>query len=427
MNLKNKKIAIIGGGFSGLAVAYNLLQSNQQIALDIFDDENFKNNGKAYQTQDLHHILNVPADKMGLPFADEEHFYKWLKQNHHQEIAKDNFAPRALYHDYLREIILELQKNSAINFVSEQVSQIKFVDNKYVLTSNSKVSEQYDFVVLACGLKVKNLPANFKNKKIIDNIWQFLNLKSLPKSGTVLIIGTGLTMVDAVLSLKHNGFAGKIIACSGSAKLPLPHSTTRTIAAKTLEVADANLPLSQILHRLKIAGRKTDDWQSIIHGLRATTSQFWQAFSLDKKRQFLRHLMSLWSIHRHRVARENNDQIMAMIADKKLEIVKGRLQKLEEKNQQIFATLNNQKTIETDLVLNAMGFDFTGCGSDLLNNLLEEKIINQHPTKLGFQVLENHPNFYLAGGLLTGELLEITAVPELRNWAHQITAKILAS
>ena len=217
--MTTKKIAIIGAGFSGLAVAYNLLNLDSSCShylgessfrqqtmgvhftIDIFDDENFQNNGKAYQTKDFHHILNVPADKMGLPFADEEHFYKWLKQNHHSEIVKDNFAPRVLYHNYLQEITSELQKNSAINFISEQISQIKFVDSKYVLTSNSKVFEQYDFVVLASGLKVKNLPANFKSKKIVNNIWQYLNLKQLPKSGTVLIVGTGLTMVDAALSL----------------------------------------------------------------------------------------------------------------------------------------------------------------------------------------------------------------------------------
>ncbi len=425
MNLKNKKVAIIGGGFSGLAVAYNLLQSKQQVVIDIFDDENFQNNGKAYQTKDWQHILNVPADKMGLPFNDEEHFYKWLKKNHHAEIAKDNFAPRVLYHDYLQEIILELQKNSAINFVGEQISQIKFVDNKYILTSKGNVSQGYDFVVLACGLKVKKLSKDFQSNKIIDNIWQYLNQNKLPKSGTVLIVGTGLTMVDAVLSLKNNGFQGRIIACSGSAKLPLPHSATRTIAVKTLKIADASLPLSQILLRLKTAGRETDDWQSIIHGLRAITSQFWQAFSLKKKQQFLRHLMSFWSIHRHRVARENNEQIMVMVGEKKLEIIKGRLQKLEEKDQKIIAILKNQKTVAADLVLNAMGFDFTGEESDLLNNLLAEKIINSHPTKLGFQLSGHHPNFYLTGGLLTGEMLEITAVPELKMLSNQIAVDIL--
>ena len=426
MNLKNKKIAIIGGGFSGLAVAYNLLQSNQQIVIDIFDDENFVNSGKAYTTQDFRHILNVPADKMGLSFADEKHFYKWLKQNHHPEIAKDNFAPRPLYRLYLQEILGELQKNSAINFINEQISQIKFLDGNYVLTNNSELSKQYDFVVLACGLKIKNLPANFRSKKIIDNIWKYLNLKQLPESGTVLIAGTGLTMVDAVLSLKNNGFTGKIIACSGSAKLPLSHSATRNKALKTLEIADANLPLSQILYRLKTAAKKAEDWRDIMHGLRSITQQFWQELTLNKKRQFLRHLMSLWSIHRHRIARENSDQIVEMIAAGKLEIVKGRLKKLEEQNQQILATLNNHKTIAADLVLNAMGFDYSYQKSKLLINLIEQKIIAHHETGLGFKVLKTHPNFYLIGSILTGELLEITAVPELRILAHQIALKISA-
>ena len=392
--------------------------------IDIFDDEAFQNNGKAYQTKNLSHILNVPADKMGLPFDDEEHFYKWLVKNHNPQIAKGNFVPRLLYRAYLQEIISELKKNSSLKFVQSQISQIKFIDKKYVLANKDKVYQDYDAVVVACGLKVKKLNQDFQSQKIVDNIWQFFNQTQPQQSGTFLIIGTGLTMIDAVLSLKNSGFEGKIIACSGSAKLPLPHSKARTKAIKTLEISDTNLPLSQILHRLKTAGRKAEDWRDIIHGLRSITQELWQAFSPNKKRQFLRHLMSLWSIHRHRVAKENNDQIMEMIESGKLQIVKGRLKKLEEKNQQIFATLNNQKTVTADLVLNAMGFDFSGRTSVLLSNLVEEKIITHHKTGLGFEVLKNHPNFYLAGGLLTGELLEITAVPELRIFAHQIALKI---
>jgi uncharacterized NAD(P)/FAD-binding protein YdhS len=428
--MENKKIAIIGGGFSGLAVAYNLLQLNQKIIIDVFDEENFQNNGKAYQTTDINHILNVPADKMGLPFDDEDHFYNWL--SNFIIIDKNSFVSRRFYRLYLQEIIAKLQKEQAINFINNQICNVQFIDEKYFLYSKDNLVGQYDFVVVACGLGCKKLPINFESDKIVNDIWNFFNQftasnKYLIKYKTILIVGTGLTMIDAVLSFKNSGFKGKIIACSGSGKLPLPHLPTKSEEHNTLKTVDAKLPLSQILFNLKKAGKNAQNWQSVIQGLRNITSEIWQEFSLYKKRQFIRHLMGFWNIHRHRVAKNNNDQIIKMIQDGELEIVKGRLRKIEKNNQQIIATLNNDKIIVADLVLNAMGFDFSGKENALLNNLLQANIISYHPTKLGFQVLENHSNFYLCGSLLAGEFLEITAVPELRVMAYKIALKILKS
>ncbi len=420
-----KRIAIIGGGFSAIAVAYNLVQMGINIGIDIFDNEHFENNGKAYTTSDTSHVLNVPADKMGLPFDDEEHFYNWLKEI--IQINKDSFVPRSFYRLYLQEIISELKINANLNFIKSTISKISFSNNQYILSSSDEIFRKYDYVVLATGLKVRKLSENLNNERIVEDIWSFFNKRKLPKSGNVLVIGTGLTMIDAALSFKNSNFQGKIIACSGSARLPLPHSIERTKTVKTLEASDANLPLSQILNRLRIAAKNNHDWQSIIHGLRPITSEMWQQFDLKKKKRFLRHLMGFWSIHRHRVSRNNDTQIIEMIELGKLRITKGRLAKIEEKNKQIIATLNNGKIIEADLVLNATGFDFSGRDCDLINNLLEEKIIIRHETNLGFKTTKDHPNLYLMGSLLTGELLEITAIPELRALSHKVASEIFSS
>lgn len=436
-----KRIAIIGGGFSGIAVAYNLLKlsgKNKSILIDIFDNKNFKNNGKAYQTTDISHILNVPADKMGLPFDDEKHFYHWLSIN--LKISRDSFVPRALYHLYLQEIISDLRKNSNLNFINEKVKDIEFANDSYILHTQNQQDRYYDDVVLACGLGIKKIDTRKisdkqNSQKIINDIWQFFNQSQLPKVQTILIVGSGLTMVDAVLSLKNKGFFGKIIACSRNAKLPLPHSKIRVHPITVLEKPDALLPLSKILQKLKKAAQKIKEesdskelkqgWQSIMDGLRPITSEFWQQFSLQKKQQFIRHLMVFWNIHRHRMAIGNHNKMIEMVENKELQMIKGRLVDIKEENQKLLVTLSNKQIVEVDLVLNAMGFDFVGSGSSLLVNLLREKIIINHLTNLGFVVAKNQSHFHLAGALLTGDLLEITAVPDLRNLAHNISKKIL--
>ncbi len=439
--MKNsQKIAIIGGGFCGLAVAYNLLNlsQNPDITIDIYDEEAFQNNGKAYQTQDLQHILNVPANKMGLPEPD--HFYQWLRHHQTQIYQPSSFVPRHFYCLYLQDIIKQLKQNSAINFINHKVGQIKYVNQLYVVKGDNFLAKEYDSVVLACGLKVKSLSKIVKNNtneefsdKIIDDVWQFFNQELKIKDGTILIVGTGLTMIDLALSLKNQGFLGEIIACSRNSRLPLPHLVGKTSEIVALKISDGNLPLSKILHKLRNATKSVEDWQRIINGLRSITSELWQQFSLSKKKQFIRHLMPFWAIHRHRVAPENYQQISQMINQRKLKIIQGKVQKIvihnqinnQAANQQITAVLHNNKLINANLILNAMGLDFSGQNDVLLQNLLQEKIISRHQSKIGFEINKIHNNFYLTGSLLAGDLLEITAVPELSEQAKKIALKIL--
>lgn len=421
----NQKIAIIGGGFSGLAVAYNILKLTDRILVDIFDDEDFRYNGKAYKTIDENHILNVPADKMGLPFDDENHFYSWLcKKFPGSQISGSDFVLRRYYHLYLQDIISDLKKHKNINFINQKVSDIKFSNQQYELICDHKNFGKYNSVVLACGLEIKPLNRNFKSDKIIDNVWEFLNSKTLPQVETIFIVGSGLTMIDVALSLESKGFKGKIVACSKSGKLPLSHSKDRVQNVPTLEIADANLPLSLIVKKLKNLALN-NEWQSVMHSLRPITNAMWQEFDLVKKQRFLRHLMNFWNIHRHRTASSNHEQIMNMINSKKLEIIKGKFQQFEKVGDNIFAKLKNGKTIKIDLALNATGFDFSGQSSDLIRNLLDEKVIVHHKTNLGFDVNRNYNNLYLTGALMIGELLEITAVPDLRNLAHVTSLEII--
>lgn len=427
--MDSKTIAIVGGGFSGVAVAYHLLflaKKNQQLTIDIFDDEDFRNNGKAYQTLDLCHILNVPADKMGLPFDDEENFYKWLNKNYSdKQIGKGDFAPRALYRLYLQEIISEIKKDPRINFINGEVLNIKPNFEISYQENLSTKQKQYSHIVIACGLPAKKFSTTKESKKIINNVWHFFNQKQLPNAQNILIVGTGLTMIDMVLSLKNRGFTGKIIVCSDKVRLPLPHSVSRTKAIKTLEITDAKLPLSYILKKLRIAAKKSEDWQAVVHGLRGITQQFWQELTLEKKRRFIRHCLSMWSIHRHRVPKSNADLIEQMIKENYLNIIKGRVEAVEENGDQVFVCLNNKEIIKVDLILNAMGFDFAASQSALLKGAMQEKIIEPHSTKLGFAVAQNVKNLYLTGALLTGELLEATAIPELRAIANDTALKIL--
>ena len=103
-----KRITIIGGGASGTLLAVNLIKHSDEnpIEINLVEKAGEIGCGGAFSTAQDINLLNVPAAKMGA-FTDEvEHFHKWLAENDY-DYAPDDFVPRKIYGEYLREVFFE--------------------------------------------------------------------------------------------------------------------------------------------------------------------------------------------------------------------------------------------------------------------------------------------------------------------------------
>ena len=98
-----KKVAIVGGGASGLLVLLNLArESRDDLDITVVEPRNALGEGIAYSTQDESHVLNVPAGRMSAFMDQPEHFMQWLGCD------KNTFAPRRVYARYLQETLQSL-------------------------------------------------------------------------------------------------------------------------------------------------------------------------------------------------------------------------------------------------------------------------------------------------------------------------------
>lgn len=416
-------IAIIGGGFSGTLTFANLVRSLPKGASLTLIDRT-AGRGLAYGTAKPEHLLNVRADFMGA-FADNvKHFYEWcLKKHPEKNIEGTSFVPRLMFGEYLEDILTDALKSAEERGVLAITTSSHAVDmsaSGYKITLSDNRVIQARHVVLATG---NPPPAPFPfapsdDNRFIRNVWK--TQWSAPPSGEVVIIGTGLTMIDLVITLRKQGFKGLITAFSPRSLLPAPHAQP-----VPYQMTPPHAPYSalSLLGFVKKAIKEHGDWRGVIDSLRPYTQKLWAGLSIPERKRFLRHLFVFWNVRRHRAA----PHLIADIEEQKqngtLRIICSRVSSITPTDDGL-NVIYNKGNIKASLVLQATGPDY-GLHRNLdplIISLLKQKLITPHP--LGLGVGEVAHNIYPLAGLRFGDLFETTAVPELREQTAQLAGEL---
>lgn len=445
------RVAVLGFGFSGLMVVANLVRAAQgPLTLYIIDD-NPHGFGTAYSTQNPEHLLNVPAGKMGAFADDIGGFHGWLETDAGQHAAArlgvktqytpEDFAPRMLYASYLESIWRDCQEMAAHKKI-----EIKLVPSRAVALRNAPLAVltargdaiAADMVVLAVGHEVKPLLPKLSAASMIQNPWVHHALDGAAQwPAPVMLVGTGLTAVDILLSLRRAGYQGEVVAASFSGALPMPHAPQSAVFQFRAEEIAAAKTLPQMLRLLRSSIRNVGQWRVVVDALRPHTQGLWQRLSTPKQLSALRRLSSVWSTHRHRMAPEIAARLEAEMVAKTFRILRSKAIDAHEENAAAHITIHTAHgahELQPSRVINCAGLELNLAKSanPLLRQLLAEGLVEAHATGLGMTADKHyrawgelHPNLYVVGSLLTGQLLESTAVPELRAQAAAIAQTLL--
>lgn len=281
-----KKVVIIGGGASGTLLAIDLLRAakSQPISVTLVEKREKIGRGVAYSTALEHHLLNVPAAKMSA-FPDEpEHFLNWLGENEHS-FGPSDFVPRRLYGEYLSSLLdAEARRNASLVRVFEEAADLEPTDDGYVVKLASGKELPADIVVLAFGNFLPPHPSVpdlsfITAEKYIRDVWSEGSLEKIDPSDDVLVIGTGLSMVDFVLNLRSAGHQGKIKAISTKGLLPAEHKlgyTYPSFADELKGVEKITEIFTSVRKHIAIADANGSDWRAVIDSLRPVTQELWQ-------------------------------------------------------------------------------------------------------------------------------------------------------
>jgi uncharacterized NAD(P)/FAD-binding protein YdhS len=277
------------------------------------------------------------------------------------------------------------------------------------------------------------------------NPWAAESVQGLSPDTPVLLIGTGLTMVDVALSLRETGHRGPIHAVSRHGRLYKFHQpyTPRPLESLPAEFCSPQAALRWIRLETQKAEAAGSEWRAIIDSLRPHTAAIWRGWNLAQRASFLRHARNLWDLHRHRMAPEIAAQLKELQAQGTLSIHAGRVLSAEAEGQLAKITLRSTQTgtpltLRVARVINCTGpaRDYSRVEFPLVVSLRENGWLTPDPLRLG---IETDPDGRLIGtdgcpvsGLFTlgplriPGLWESIAIPEIRIQAAEL-AKLLVS
>ncbi|MCU0463542.1 MAG: FAD/NAD(P)-binding protein [Anaerolineae bacterium] len=432
-------VMIIGGGASGVLTAVHLLRKGNPSLRLVLVEPNDIGAGAAYGTDQSEHILNVTADRMSAYPDDPDHFLRWV--NHRTPCQPHEFVARSLYRSYLQQVLDEVVAEAALGAWSVYRSPAREIipqADGAVVTLENDQSIYADRVVLAVGNQAPRPPQTEtpwfrQDGRYINKPWS-QPLTQIAPSDAVLLIGSGLTTIDVLLTLQRQGHTGHITAVSRHGRWPLPH------AEPPCELFDlpADLPndcmslVRGIRQWLVEAEHAKLPWQSVMDALRLHTNTLWRQFGESERCRFSRHLMPLWNVARHRIPASSAAVIEQMTAAGRLRLVEGRLQRVDAVDNALSITIR-QTNGDTLRVYPRWVINCTGPNPDLraaspvLRQLFADGYITADPLGMGLDATPDgalidrdgraSEVLYAVGPLRRGVLLESTAIHDIRAQA----------
>jgi uncharacterized NAD(P)/FAD-binding protein YdhS len=449
-------VAVIGGGASGTLAAVYLLQAaaaaRVPLRIALIDRHGRHGLGQAYATSNPAHLLNSPADRMSAVADDPGHLVRWAAAS---GIEHDGFLPRPAFGRYLSELLADAERTARRTAtVSRITSDVVALTRgglhrplRLHLAADGRIDA--DIAVLATGSQPPAPPGPVPDTpRYIGDPWQPGALAAVADGSLVVVLGTGLTMLDVAMTVTGAHQGTVVHAVSRHALLPREHrcppgSTGGRKAAALDPGALARGPVSLpgLIRNVRAASEEAaDDWQSVVDSLRPHTAGLWQSLTPEDKRVFLRTVARYWEVHRHRVPPATARQISRLRSGGRLSVHRGRVVAVSEATDGLCVRIDQgDRTAElrAGWMINATGpaTDVTGTSDPLLRGLLNGGLATPDPLRLGLRAdadgalleVSGRPSdtIFTLGPPLRGQLYETTAVPEIRDQAAALARRLI--
>lgn len=448
------RVAIIGGGFSGAAVAWHLLRQRPDLAeIVIVEPRAEIGRGLAYSAADPQHRINVPATRMSLIPDTPDHFNDWLEASGALEadpaarIGERNFPARAAFGAYVAQAVTAL--GTRLRHVRARAEDIERAGENYLIATSDGTRIRAEVVVLAVAHAAPSAPRAVEealagHPRYVRDPWQDGAFEAIRPEDRVLIVGTGLTMADIVASLEARGHRGDILAISRRGLRSRGHP-----AALHEPFGDFTSPpihtAGDLVHRIRAAVAEAvaagKSWHCVLDQVRLQGSAIWRGLPLGERARLLRHLRPFWDVHRFRIAPQVEAVLDRRVAERRLAIRAASLKAITREGENIRVSLRDrrrgaleERDFDALIVATGPAHGSVFASNPALAALEAHGLARPDPLHLGIDVTPEgaaigadgtaRGMLLVAGPLARGTMGELMGLPDVTHYAVRIAGVV---
>ena len=405
-------VLIVGGGLSGAMLAAQLLRRPGRRRILIIETRSELGRGEAYSATEPGHTLNGNAARMSVDPDNPDDLTQWLAgylaEGGWPEAAEQNvpvaelFPPRGVFGLYAQQRLREASVagqafGSTVGHVQGEAVDVQINEQGVSITLADGRELRGSQAVLATGMyaasRTPQRESDGLNAAALDP-WDVSVMRQLDPQARVLIIGSGLTMVDAVVSLETAGHRGPIQVLSRHGLLPHVRRQPPDWAdflAQNPNIRSPRQLLRTVREQCELAIESGIDWQAPLDTVRGNVGRLWSQASDVQRRQFVRHVRPWWESHHHRSPPPSAALLARLVRQGRLHIEAASLQdvaRLPSGQVQISVRRRGDSTpthIVGDALINSTGiqYDWRRVDRPLPRQLLARGLIQPGPLALG--------------------------------------------
>ncbi len=456
-------VLIVGGGLSGAMLAVQLLRLPGRRRILIVEPRAELGRGEAYSATELGHTLNGNAARMSVDPDNADDLTQWLEafiakggwpESDQQHVpVSELFPPRGIFGLYVQQRLVEAREQGTVSgstaeHVRGEVVDLQSDNGGVLLTLADGQRLEGACAVLATGMfpaaRTRQKQSSGLNAAAIDP-WDVAAMSRLDPQGTVLIIGSGLTMVDAVVSLEQAGHRGPIRVFSRHGLLP--HVRRQPPAWVDFLAADQSIRsprqlLREVRRQCAAALASGIDWQAPLDTVRAHIGRLWSQASDVQRRQFVRHVRPWWESHHHRSPPLSAELVERLYKEGRLTIEAASLKGLDEpRDGRVSISIrprgeSQARTVTGEALINSTGieYDWRRVDRPLPQQLLARGLVRPGPLALGIAadpggaVVDAEGDIatrlFAMGPPLRGMWWESTAVTDVASQAKALAVRL---
>lgn len=454
------RLIVIGGGFTGAAFIIHAIRALRgPLDFEVIEPRGEIGRGIAYSTADPLHRINVPAERMSLFPDDPLHAARWLfdrdilpgdgssadGDGHHYARRRDYGAYVA---DTLRRTLAETRGRVRLRHHRTQARDVRRQGARWSVELADGGTVTGDYVILSFGHAAPRAPFPVgaeaaTDPRFVTDPWRNDALSGLSRDASLLLVGTGLSMVDMVETLLSRGHQGGITVMSRHGLLPRPHG----LFGVGFDLLQGAAPPSSALALLRLVRGRTREavrqglgWQPVADAVRFDLSNIWPALPVAEQRRVIKHLLPYWDVHRFRISPQACATLERAIWTSRVVLQKAAVLSVEAESRSLVATLRRDGAVGRRAfggIVLCIGPDKDLNRNPLALSLLASGLARSDALQLGLDVDRHsrlvagdghaHATLRALGPMTRGTFGEMTGAPDIVRQIVTVTRSMADS